>query len=259
VGNWDDSVRPFIFVSPQNDVPPFSTIEFNLLELEAFFQFIVDNYPVDPRRMYLTGMSQGGRAVLQYTNAHPRQFTAVTPLPGGVIFPTEVGCNLQDTALWVFHGEDDNNANLGPGTFSPCWMVQVEHMYQHPDLYPGYAACTNRVGQPHPQGRMSMFYNVGHFAWVQAIDPVGSGFPQQEWASDQGCGIAADFREYSAANDSDGIYSWFLALDRPDVTAPDDTDVVPSETQLVATVVDDDAVASTWPTAQRSICRTCSR
>ena len=37
VGAWDDGDRPFIFVSPQNDVPPFSTTEWNIAELDAFF------------------------------------------------------------------------------------------------------------------------------------------------------------------------------------------------------------------------------
>ncbi|MBC8070182.1 MAG: hypothetical protein IAG13_17745, partial [Deltaproteobacteria bacterium] len=171
------------------------------------------------------------------------------PMPAGTVFPTDVGCNLQDTALWMFHGEDDNNANLGAGVFSPCSMVGVEHMYNHPDLYPGSPSCVARVSEPgHPDGRMTMFYDVGHFAWVEAINPVGEGFPASEWASDQGCGIAADFRDYSAASDPDGIYSWFASLDRPDVAAPDDFEVSGDDgsTTITATVTDDDTITWTW-------------
>ncbi|HWB79622.1 MAG TPA: hypothetical protein VG755_31885, partial [Nannocystaceae bacterium] len=249
VGAWDDVARPFIMVSPLNDVPNFSTTEWNVAELDAFFDYIVDNYPVDPRRMYLTGMSQGGRGVQQYISAHPRRFTAVVPMPGGTTSIPAIGCTFQDTALWVFHGEDDNNANLGAGTFSPCSMVQVEHQYQHPDLYAGYQACADRQTEPgHPDGRVSMVYNVGHFVWQQAIDPVGLGFPATEWLTDQGCGYAADYREYSAVNDSDGIYSWFLTLDRPDVVAPDDYVVSGDDlaTSIAATVTDDDTITWTW-------------
>ncbi len=242
---WDDVARPFIMVSPQNDVPTFSQQEWDLDELAAFFQFVLDNYPVDPRRMYLTGMSQGGRGTMQYVQANPRQFTAAVPTPGGQVGGL-VSCDFADTAFWVFHGEDDQDGNLGPGVFNPCDQVEMLYAYNNPDQYPADPACVAAVGQPRPIGRMTMYYNVGHSSWVQTIDPINAGFGALEWLSDQGCGFDVDFREYSAANDSDGIYSWFLALDRPDVTAPDDTDVVPSETQLVATVVDDDAVAYTW-------------
>ncbi|MBC8070904.1 MAG: hypothetical protein IAG13_21430, partial [Deltaproteobacteria bacterium] len=248
-GNWDDTTRPFIMVSPQNDVAPFTTNEWEVGELETFFAYIVENYPVDPRRMYITGMSQGGRGVLQYLDQNPRQFAAAAPMPAGTVFPTDVGCNLQDTALWMFHGEDDNNANLGAGVFSPCSMVGVEHMYNHPDAYPGSPSCVARVSEPgHPAGRMTMFYDVGHFAWVEAINPVGEGFPASEWASDQGCGIAADFRDYSAASDPDGIYSWFASLDRPDVAVPDDFEVSGDDgsTTITATITDDDTITWTW-------------
>ncbi len=249
VGAWDDVARPFIMVSPQNDVPPFSTIEWDMDELDAFFEYIVDNYPVDPRRLYLTGMSQGGRGVLQYVSAHPRRFTAAAPMPGGQTGINAVGCTFQDTALWVFHGEDDNNANLGAGTFSPCGMVGVADMYQRPEVYP-QLVCADRTDEPgHPTARLSMFYDVGHFAWQQAIDPVGLGFPASEWLTDQGCGFpAVNYYEYSAANDPDGIYSWFLTLDRPDVAAPDDFDVPGDDdaTSITATLTDDDTVTWTW-------------
>ncbi|MEX1365593.1 MAG: hypothetical protein AB1Z98_20870 [Nannocystaceae bacterium] len=244
LGQWDDVSRPFIMVSPQHPVPPFSTGQWNVDQLDDYLQFIVDNYPVDQRRMYLIGMSQGGRGVLQYTQAHPRRFTAVAPAPGGNVL-NDASCYFQDTALWVFHGEDDTDGNLGPGVFSPCNMVNVAYQYENPGLY-GSAQCQAIVGQPRPPGRLTMFYDVGHFAWVPTVDPIGSGFGANEWASDQGCGIPATFREYEAALDPDGVYSWFLSLDRPRVVAPDDLLVADPETSLTAVVTDDDAFTIEW-------------
>jgi len=247
-GTWDDTTRPFIFISPQHPVAPFSVTDWDIDDLDAFFEWVVANYPVDPRRLYLTGMSQGGRCTLQYTYDHPRRFTAVAPLPGGVVQYPAIGCYFQDTGLWVFHGENDNNSNLGVGTFAPCEMVEVLDQYDHPEDYPGTPACDDAVGQPHPPGRMSMFENVQHSSWIQAIDPIGSGFAATEWLVDQGCGLDVNYREYSAALDADGVYTWFLGLDRPDVTAPDDV-VLPGDqtaTSLLATVVDDDAVTFEW-------------
>jgi len=246
-GNWDDVQRPFIVISPQHPVPPFTNGEWNIANLDAFIQFLLDNYPIDPQRIYLTGMSQGGRGTLQYVAAHPRRFTAAAPMPGGVV-QAAASCAFEDTAFWAFHGEDDQNGNLGAGTFNPCAMVELVRMYDVPEDYPQYPACAARVGQPHPDARMTMFFDVGHFAWVQATDPVGSGFPAAEWPSDQGCGITTDFRAYEAALDPDGVYSWFLSLDRPIVVAPDDV-VLPGDTMatsLLATAIDDDAIDWTW-------------
>ncbi len=246
--NWDDTLRPFIMISPQNDVPPFSQIQWDYDQLDDFFDFVVAEYPIDPRRMYLTGMSQGGRAVFQYTDLNPRRFTAVAPLPGGQV-QGGVTCGFEDTALWVFHGANDNNGNLGPGVFNPCVVVDYTAIYNDPATYPQYPACVAAVGQPRPVGRITMFFNVGHSSWVQAINPIGSGFPATEWPSDQGCGFDnLAFRDYSAASDPDGLYSWFLALDRPDVTASADVEVPGdgSEVEVFATTIDDDAITYTW-------------
>lgn len=244
-GLWDDVLRPFIMVSPQHPIPPFTTAPWNVDDLDAFLQFIVDNYPVDPRRLYLIGMSQGGRGTLQYTQAYPRRLTAVAPAPGGQV-DADASCYFQDTALWVFHGENDADGNLGPGVFNPCNMVGVAYQYNNPGDYVGFPQCVSIVGEPRPPGRLTMFNNVAHFAWIQTVDPINAGFPNAEWPSDQGCGIPATFREYEAALDPDGVYSWFLSLDRPGVTAPDDFMVDTFDTSLTATIIDDDPVTIEW-------------
>lgn len=245
LGNWDDSLRPFIMVSPQHNVPPFSTTQWDLSRLDDFIQFIVDEYEVDQRRMYLIGMSQGGRGTMQYTQAYPRRFTAVAPAPGGQV-DAYATCYFEDTALWIFHGENDTNGLLGSGVFSPCTMVGYGYQYENPGMYPGSAQCAAIVGQPRPEGRLTMYYDVGHFAWVQTVDPINSGFPQAEWDSDQGCGIPATFRQYSAALDPDGVYSWFLSLDRPRAEAPEDLTIDAPEVSLTATITDLDAYTVEW-------------
>ncbi len=244
---WDETLRPFIMISPQYDIPPLAADDWDIVELDAFIQFVVDNYPVDSRRMYLTGMSQGGRATLQYVGAYGRRFTAAIPLPGGVV-AAGTSCSFEDTALWAFHGENDNNGQLGDGVFAPCNMVAVVEIYEHPELHPEYPACTAYVGMPRPESRITMFDNVGHAAWVPALDPIGTGFAAPEWGADNGCGTTLPFRQYTAALDSDGIYSWLLSLDRPDVIAPSDLEVAGDvgSIDLQAVTTDDDAVTYAW-------------
>lgn len=244
-GQWDDVLRPFVVVSPQHPVPPGSAIPWNIDQLDDYIQFIVDNYPVDPRRLYLIGMSQGGRGTLQYTQAHSRRFAAVAPTPGGIV-ESDASCFFQDTALWAFHGENDADGTLGAGVFNPCNMVNVVYQYENPGLFVLSPQCLSIVGQPRPPARITMYDNVGHFAWVPTVDPIGNGFAASEWNADQGCGIPATFRQYDAVLDSDGVYSWFLSLDRPRVVAPADVLVDVAEVSLPATITDDDAVTITW-------------
>lgn len=61
-------------------------------------------YPVDRRRLYLTGQSMGGfGAWLAYTR-YPGTFAAIVPVCGGGD-PGAVAANA--TAVWAFHGERD--------------------------------------------------------------------------------------------------------------------------------------------------------
>lgn len=245
--NWNDVDRNFIFVSPQNDVATFSQQPWDLDELQSFIEYIVANYPVDPRRIYLTGMSQGGRAVLQWTQQQPRQFAAIAPLPGGAV-DQDVTCYFEDTAMWILHGEDDNDGNLGPGVFDPCWMARRFDMFERPEDYGGFQTCVDRAMGPLPPGRFTMFQNTGHNAWEPSIDPVDVGFARGTWSMDEGCNepdIA--WHPYEAATDPDGIYSWFATLDRPEISVAD-VDVAHDvgTAMIPATVTDDDAVSWSW-------------
>jgi MYXO-CTERM domain-containing protein len=243
---WDDTSRNFLFVSPQNNAPTFSQQEFDMDELATFFQYIIDNYPVDTRRMYLMGMSQGGRAVLQYIQLHPRQFAAVAPMPGGAV-DQDVSCYFEDTAFWAFHGEDDSNGALGTGVFNPCWMATRVDMYRHPENYTQFQACADRAMGPLAEGRMTMFYDTGHSSWTPATDPIGEGFSRGSWTTPVACNATFSYYEYAAVNDADGVYTWFATLDRPRITVDDVMAAHDVGTALIpATVEDDDGVQWAW-------------
>lgn len=245
-GNWDDTQRNYIFISPQHNIPALSTAPWNPDELDAFFQYVIDNYPIDTRRMYLVGMSQGGRGVLQYAEAYPRRMTAIGPTPGGAV-AQDVTCRIQDTAVWAFHGEDDTDANLGTGVFDPCWMARRIHMANNPGSYPGFPACVQRATEDFPTSRITMFYDEGHEVWVPANDPVNVGFDTDSWATAQDClGVPVAYTQYLPQIDADGIYTWFNSLDRPDVQAPDDFTVQATSAMVTATVIDDDAITWSW-------------
>lgn len=247
-GVWDEVARPFLVISMQNAAPTSSTVDYDPEVVDALVAFVLDNYPVDPRRMYLLGNSQGGRAVLHYTSQHSRRIAAATMGPGGMIDVADAACRLQDTAFWAFHGENDDDANLGVGVFDPCWVVDQVRMYNQPDDYPMHMGCVGRVGVDHPEARMTMFDDTGHNAWTPAYEDVANGFARSVWLSDQRCGFSTNFHDYDPALDPDGVYGWLLSFDRPDTDAGEDF-AVPGDAVdfiLTATTEDDDPITYAW-------------
>ncbi len=248
-GVWDDEARPFIVIQPQNREPTNSANDYDRDELDTLVQFVIDNYPVDPRRLYILGNSQGGRAVLQYLAVYNRRMAASTIGPGGDIAEDDVGCLIQDTAYWAFHGENDLDANLGAGVFDPCYIARTVHAANEPEAYAAFDSCTDRLEIPYPQSRVTMFENTGHNAWTPAFESVATGFSRPAWTMDAGdCGFETNWVQYDPMEYADGVYEWMLTFDRPDTDAGDDFSVSGdlAAFDLVATTIDDDAVTVTW-------------
>lgn len=248
-GVWDDMERPFIVIQPQNREPTFSAEDYDRDELDALAQFVVDNYPVDPRRLYILGNSQGGRATYQYLALYARRMAAASAGPGGVIAEADFGCRLEDTALWAFHGENDVDSNVAPGAFDPCFVARNISRANEPDLYDDvYETCADRMEIPYPEARMTMFQNTAHNAWTPGYENVSQGFATAAWTEDEMCGFETNWVQYDDMEYADGVYTWFLEHDRPGVdaggpvTVPGDVDTA----TLTPTVIDDDAWTATW-------------
>jgi len=68
-------------------------------------------YPMDPQRLYLTGLSMGGFGAWYLASIWPDRFAAVAPICGGGYwfhgFPQRV-CALKETPVWAFHGAKDD-------------------------------------------------------------------------------------------------------------------------------------------------------
>ena len=93
---------PFIVVSPQAPADTSwdsDTINTLLDELTA-------RLPVDPDRIYLTGLSLGGYGTWKIATDHPQRFAAIAPVCGGG--ESDNACRLKDVPIWAFHGAKDS-------------------------------------------------------------------------------------------------------------------------------------------------------
>jgi predicted peptidase len=101
-----DPTFPFIVVSPL--CPEGGWWE--SAELAPLLDEVVARYPVDPDRVYLTGLSMGGFGAFDLAARVPDRFAAIAPMAGGG--NPVLARRLKGVPVWVFHGEEDKTVPI---------------------------------------------------------------------------------------------------------------------------------------------------
>lgn len=94
---------PFITVSPQ--CPDGSWWPHEVDALKALVDYIAEQYAVDEKQIYLTGLSMGGYGTWSLAMAYPERFAAIAPICGGGVSP--LAGALKNIPVWAFHGALD--------------------------------------------------------------------------------------------------------------------------------------------------------
>ena len=81
--------------------------------VEAVVRDAIARWPIDPRRVILTGISDGGTGVWDALKTWPQCFAAGVPMSG----MTELTglATIRDVPQWIFHGDKDNDTNIETG------------------------------------------------------------------------------------------------------------------------------------------------
>lgn len=142
---------PFFTVSPL--CPQRSYWEDIDSVLFALLDDILARFPVDPRRVYLTGLSMGGHGTWVLGLQKPQRFAALAP----VCAPSPVDSalirragELKDKPVWVFHGGKDE-------------QVSPEHSQRMVDLL-------RKAGA---EVRYSLYPNARHNVWKRVYADPG--------------------------------------------------------------------------------------
>ena len=104
------SVPEYIYKG--NDVPMMvmsiqhTAQNWNVAMIDEAIVYGNKTFPVDPKRVYLTGMSGGGYGCWSYAQAHPEKLAAIVPISGGGNLSK--ACTLKDVPVWAFHNQTDN-------------------------------------------------------------------------------------------------------------------------------------------------------
>jgi predicted peptidase len=96
----------FIVLAPQ-----FSKHEY-LEALHGFVNYALKNYRIDQQRIYLAGLSLGGRMVCDYAATYPSQIAAVVPMAGvskqDESFSSKTSSIAKNNIpVWEFHNRND--------------------------------------------------------------------------------------------------------------------------------------------------------
>jgi predicted peptidase len=99
---------PLVYVAPQVDKeywPP--------RRVAAVVRDALQRFPIDPQRIYLTGISDGGTGVWDELKTWPACFAAGVPMSA----MTELSGlgTIRDVPQWIFHGAKDNDTDVETG------------------------------------------------------------------------------------------------------------------------------------------------
>ncbi len=122
----------------------------DLRTAQKLLQQVLSEYPgIDRKRLYLTGISQGGLGTWAWNVLEPELFAAMVPVCGGGE-PSQVAV-LKNKPLWAFHAAADP---IVPATFTGNAVAAVRRAG-------GQARYTE-------YDTSTFFFPMAHFAWVPA-------------------------------------------------------------------------------------------
>lgn len=113
--------------------------------IDAAVAQTMSRFPIDPNRVYLTGLSMGGFGTLYYGAKRPERYAAMIAIAGGA--RGWVVDSLTQTPLWLFHNKGDN-------------VVPVTRSRE-------MVAAFKRAGAP---VRYTEYGDRGHDAWTRAYN-----------------------------------------------------------------------------------------
>ncbi len=94
---------PFIVASPQ---ALDERQGFDPSALNGLLDELLERLPIDPQRVYLTGLSMGGEWTYAWASMNPERFAAIAPVCGA--WTPDMSCRLKRVPVWAFHGAKDD-------------------------------------------------------------------------------------------------------------------------------------------------------
>ncbi|WP_188369193.1 prolyl oligopeptidase family serine peptidase [Muriicola marianensis] len=137
---------PFMVLAPQN---PHKKKWWNVHAVMQLLDSVMAHHRVDPKRIYLSGLSRGGSAAWDLAVQYPDRFAALAVVCGMAPVPYASWID-KDLPIWVFHGTEDRSI---PFSESENMVAALKEM--------GYDVT------------FTIYEGVGHDSWIQAYQTEG--------------------------------------------------------------------------------------
>ncbi len=126
---------PFLVVFPQSQDRTWRADSADGKRALAILDEVRKRYKVDPKRVYLTGLSMGGSGTWSFAAAHPNRWAAIVPICGGA--GPDAAAKIKGIPCWAFVGDKDR-ASLVEGmrnTLRGLWALGAHPNYtEYPDV-----------------------------------------------------------------------------------------------------------------------------
>jgi predicted peptidase len=125
---------PFLAVFPQSQKRTWRADTGDGKRALAVLDEVMKKYNVDPKRVYLTGLSMGGFGTWSLAVQDPDRWAAIVPVCGGGN-PKQAG-KIKDIPCWCFHGDADKAVRVD---LSRAMIKALNDAGGHPKYteYPG--------------------------------------------------------------------------------------------------------------------------
>jgi poly(3-hydroxybutyrate) depolymerase len=84
----------------------------NLDVVIAATDHVIENNPIDKRRLSIFGLSSGGQGVWQWLLKEPTKFAAAVPASCRAPYDLQGPASLAQTSIWTFRNKNDGGANV---------------------------------------------------------------------------------------------------------------------------------------------------
>jgi len=146
--NWNPTYPCLVF-SPQ------SGGDWRAQGVHNIIEYLIDTYRVDTKRIYITGLSMGGRGCWFYEGEKGNESYAAALVPiCGRGQPSSVK-NLVRTPIWAFHGAEDTVVK--PFTNNGSFQMVNEI----------------NINDPIFKAKLTIYPGVGHDSWIRTYDSSG--------------------------------------------------------------------------------------
>ncbi len=126
---------PFIVVAPQCPITSYWTEEVEALN--ALLDSVIAQHKVDSTRVYLTGLSMGGRGTWHLATRYPERFAAIAPICGGGGNIWMAHERLASMPTWIFHGDADPVVPVIESQRMAEWQQEAGNTNVRLTIYPG--------------------------------------------------------------------------------------------------------------------------